>query len=96
MSGGSTTEFLVEGIELALPSNFVVKEGELARVMQRVANMKRYHAIYKHAGVDDLNKWVADGSILDGIKLQSISCKVCEAAKAKKSSVSRKHQNLIL
>ena len=52
---------------MALPSGYEVKEGELARVMQRVANMKKWHLVYKHASVEVLNGHVWDGTITDGI-----------------------------
>ena len=90
ISGGAPGEFLIEGIELALPSNFVLKKDDLAKVMQKIANMKKYHIIYKHANVDRLNKLIDDGVITDGIKLQSISCKVCELSRAQKAKVSKK------
>ena len=90
VSGGSPGEFLVEGIEMALPSGYEIKKGELARVMQRVANMKKWHLVYKHAPVDVLNGYVRDGTITDGIILQSISCKICDIARAEKAKVSKK------
>ena len=90
-SCGAGGDFAIQGIELSLPDNLKIKDEDMAKIFQRVANMKKYHVLYNHRGVDVLNRYVRDGTISDGIILQSISCVECEASTISKSPVSRKH-----
>ena len=88
---GAGGDFVIQGIELSLPDNLKIKDEDMAKIFQRVANMKKYHVLYNHRGVDVLNRYVRDGTISDDIILQSSSCVECEASTMPKSPVSRKH-----
>ena len=42
-SCGVGADFLVQGIELSLPDNLKIGDDDMAKVLQKVANMKKYH-----------------------------------------------------
>ena len=90
-SCGAGADFLVQGIELSLPDNLKIGDDDMAKVLQKVANMKKYHILFNHPTVEVLNQYVRDGIIQDGIILQSCSCDACDASKLSKSPVSKKH-----
>ena len=87
--GSVSADMLIHGIELSLPSNIQLNDDNAARIMQRVANMKMYHVLYRHANVEFLNKLVRVKVITDGILLDSISCAHCASSKMKKADVSK-------
>ena len=87
--GSVSADMLIHGIELSLPSNIQMNDDNAARIMQRVANMKMYHVLYKHANVEFLNKLVRENVIKDGILLDSISCAHCASSKMRKANVSK-------
>ena len=64
-----------------------MNDDNAARIMQRVANMKMYHVLYKHANVEFLNKLVRENVIKDGILLDSISCAHCASSKMRKENI---------
>lgn len=70
-----------------MPSNIQLNDDNAARIMQRAANMKMYHVLYRHANVEFLNKLVRVKAITDGILLDSISCAHCASSKMKKADV---------
>ena len=54
-SCGVGADFLVQGIELPLPDNLKIGDDDMAKVLQKVANMKKYHILFNHPTVEVLN-----------------------------------------